>query len=67
MIETVTMSGLVVCCPVVQGNPPDCPLHEIRKLPLRERYVWLRHRSAREISSILHEHFGCPRCLRRDT
>jgi len=30
--------GLLVTCPLTQSNPPECPLHEIRKMSLSDRY-----------------------------
>ena len=30
--------GLTVECPFHRNNPPDCPLNEIRKQPLEERF-----------------------------
>lgn len=51
--------GLAVACPFDQGNPCKCPLHELRKKSLRERYEWLRALSEEEVRDILIYHQKC--------
>ena len=52
------LNGLVVGCPF---NDPldDCPLLEIRKLPLAERYKLIKLMSEDEIRAILNHHKDC--------
>jgi hypothetical protein len=51
--------GLAVACPFDQGNPQPCPLHELRKKSLKERYEWLRALSEEEVRNILSFHQKC--------
>ncbi|MCE0499422.1 MAG: hypothetical protein LV481_15890 [Methylacidiphilales bacterium] len=51
--------GLSVACPFDQGNPCVCPLHEIRKLSIEERYKWVRELSNESMLDILHNHQKC--------
>jgi len=51
--------GLSVACPFDQGNPCDCPLHEIRKKSIEERYQWFRGLSDERILEILTYHKKC--------
>jgi hypothetical protein len=51
--------GLAVACPFDQGNPCNCPLHELRKKTLRERHEWLQALSEEDISNILTFHKKC--------
>ena len=32
--------SLTFCCPHDHCNPPNCPLHNVRKLPYSERMGW---------------------------
>ena len=34
----MSMHGRILRCPL-GGNPVECPLHEVRKLPVEERQV----------------------------
>jgi len=51
--------GLSVACPFSQGNPCDCPLHEIRKSPFKTRMEWVKQLSEAEALHILEFHRGC--------
>jgi hypothetical protein len=51
--------GLAVACPFDQGNPCGCPLHELRKKSLQERYRWLRDLSDDKLREILIFHRKC--------
>jgi hypothetical protein len=51
--------GLAVACPFDQGNPCKCPLHELRKKSLRERYEWLHELSEESMKDILTFHEKC--------
>ena len=51
--------GLTVACPYAGGNPNDCPLHEIRQLPLSERKVWVKDLTDEECRSYCEYHSHC--------
>ena len=51
--------GLSVACPFDQDNPCDCPLYEVRKKSMEERYAWVRELSDVRILSILTYHQKC--------
>lgn len=54
--------GLLFACPFDDGpNPWHCQLHEVRKLPERERAEWLRRLSNAEAQEIIERHRSC-RC-----
>jgi hypothetical protein len=55
------MMGLLVACPVTQRNPDDCPLHEVRQRPMRERFEWLKQLSADECGALIGRHLACHR------
>jgi hypothetical protein len=48
--------GLAVACPFDQGNPCNCPLHDLRKKGLRERYEWLQSLSEEALFDVLGFH-----------
>jgi len=54
----VYVMGLLVDCPY-QPNPVDCALHDIRKKPLKERVVWSKQLSNKEIQHIISVHKKC--------
>lgn len=51
--------GLSVCCPFEHGNPCVCPLHEVRKMRVMERYEWLHKLSDEDMLHILALHQTC--------
>lgn len=55
------MHGRILRCPL-GNNPKDCPLHDVRILPLEERIMWLDSKTDEEMVKlfILHTH-----CLER--
>lgn len=59
---TARLMGLAMVCPVSSENPTDCPLHEIRHLPLAQRFAWVKARTRQEAENLLsyHQHC-CPR------
>lgn len=57
----IAMSGRILRCPI-DDNPEDCPLHEIRKIPLEERIAWLDSKSDEEVVDLYRRHV---KCLRR--
>ncbi len=52
------MPGLLYECPM-GGNPNDCPLYEIRKLPYLERVQWAKSMSDEQLLDIYHYHKSC--------
>lgn len=52
------MQGRLLRCPL-EDNPKDCPLCEIRKLPLEERITWLASKSDIEVVELYHQHTDC--------
>lgn len=55
----VKVFGLSLACPFDQGNPCDCPLHEIRKKKLEEKIKWLNKLSDEGVLNILTYHQIC--------
>jgi len=53
------MVGLSVECPFDGTNPCTCPLHEIRKKSLKERYEWAQKLSESDALNILTFHQVC--------
>jgi hypothetical protein len=53
--------GLAVACPVGKDNPTDCPLHELRRLPMVERFEWSRAQTIEEAVTLWARHTSCPR------
>lgn len=51
--------GLSVACPFDQGNPSTCPLHEVRKMNLKERYEWIQRLSDESTLHLLTHHQKC--------
>jgi len=56
----IGMHGRILRCPVGDNdNPPDCPLHEVRKWPLEERIAWLNSKSNAAIIELYACHINC--------
>ncbi len=55
------MHGLAVACPFHQSNPPDCPLCEIRKLPMTERFAWVESLDLVVMDDYFRKHDECLR------
>lgn len=51
--------ALTVACPFAQDNPPDCPLCNIRKLPLKARIAWVSSLSPEVMEGLLEYHARC--------
>jgi len=51
--------GLSMKCPFDGTNPCVCPLHEIRKQSLTERFLWVRKLSEEDAMNILTVHQAC--------
>ena len=58
-ILTSQVVGLSVACPFDGTNPCRCPLHDVRKRSLRERYAWVQSLSEAEAVTILTFHEAC--------
>ena len=54
--DLAMLMGLAVSCPAGQDKPVDCPLHEIRDLPLVQRFAWMKLRTREEANNILSYH-----------
>lgn len=54
----IAMHGRLLRCPM-GGNPPDCPLYEIRLLPLEERLKWLDSKTDFELTVLFGYHVNC--------
>ena len=52
------MHGRILRCSM-GDNPTDCPLHEIRKLPVEERIAWLDSKSDDELMGLFQYHVRC--------
>ena len=51
--------GLSMKCPFDGTNPCVCPLHEIRKQSLTERFAWVQKLSEEEALEIVTNHQAC--------
>lgn len=58
--------ALSVACPFDQGNPCACPLHEIRKKNLKERYAWIQQLSEESMLDIVTFHHKCMKAKEDD-
>ena len=56
-----SLHGRILRCPI-GGNPADCPLHEIRKLPVEDRIAWLESNTDEEIIALYELHSECLEC-----
>jgi hypothetical protein len=57
----IAMHGRILRCPL-GNNPKDCPLHEIRKLPVEERLTWLNSKTSEEVQQLFRQHLECLAC-----
>jgi len=55
------LHGRILRCPL-GGNPADCPLHEIRMMPIEKRVMWLESQSDEEVVELYHRHNTCLEC-----
>lgn len=55
------MHARILRCPL-GGNPSDCPLHDVRKLPVNERIEWLEARRDEEVVDLYRRHTACLAC-----
>ena len=54
----ISMHGLMSRCPM-GGNPDNCPLFDVRQLPVKDRISWLEDRSTEEVISLFGYHSQC--------
>ena len=54
----IGMHGRILRCPV-GDNPEDCPLHEIRRMPIEARLAWLESKSDQEVVDLYRRHTEC--------
>lgn len=59
------VTQLALCCPHDRGNPCFCPLYMIRKMPLEQRFAWLKSQSEVDLISLLDRHAICLADLKR--
>ena len=52
------MYGRILRCPM-GDNPKDCPLYEIRLLPVEERLEWLNSKTEFELMELFAHHVLC--------
>jgi hypothetical protein len=56
------LNRLLVGCPqelIANPNPSECPLHNMRAKPLRERLVWARTVAPSIVTRVLDYHDWC--------
>ena len=54
----IAMHARILRCPL-GGNPKDCLLHEIRKLPVEDRLAWLNSKTGEEVLELFGQHLDC--------
>lgn len=54
-LARVYLEARLLRCPF-GGNPEACPLHDIRKKPIADRYDWLAKKSDEEVLEIFKQH-----------
>jgi len=52
------LHGRILRCPL-GGNPADCTLYELRKLPVEKRIAWLESKSDEEVIELYQKHNAC--------
>lgn len=57
--------GRVLRCPL-GGNPSDCPLHDLRRLPVEKRIAWLESLTDKEVIDLYQQHNACLECKLKD-
>lgn len=57
-VARLALHGRVLRCPV-EDNPTDCPLHEIRLLPVESRIEWLNGKTEEQIDALYGYHIRC--------
>jgi len=54
--------GLTFACPYDQGNPSECPLCEVRGLPVRRRVTWVKMLTDDDLAFLETYHQICLQC-----
>lgn len=54
------MHGRLFRC-LIGENPIDCPLHEVRLMPVEDRLIWLGSQTDEEVEALFHNHIHCLR------
>ena len=54
----IGMHGRILRCPLGE-NPEDCPLHEVRKWPVKKRLSWLESKTDEEVLGLYNYHLNC--------
>ena len=54
----IALSGRLLRCPL-GNNPADCPLHDVRQMPVEERITWLESLSNDEVIAFYLQHVRC--------
>ena len=57
----IAMHGRILRCPL-GDNPKDCPLHEIRKMPIEDRLAWINSKTSKEVQELFGQHLDCLAC-----
>ncbi len=55
------LHGRILRCPL-GGNPPDCPLYDVRKLSIAERIAWIESKNDDEAIDLYRQHNECLKC-----
>ena len=50
---------LTEACPVDQGNPPDCPLHNLRQMKPAVRFAWINNLPEEDLGYLVSYHQIC--------
>ena len=51
--------GLSFACPFYGSGLPECPLNDVRKMPLLERYEWSKTINEEEVHKLIECHKRC--------
>jgi len=54
----LALHGRILRC-VLSDNPADCPLYDIRQLPIEERITWLESKTDDEVEKLFEFHTKC--------
>lgn len=57
-VARLALHGRILRCPVAE-NPKDCPLYEIRLLPIEKRIEWLNSKSEEQVEALYSYHIRC--------
>ena len=57
-LARIYMQARLLRCPL-GNNPDNCPLHDIRLLPMDQRYDWLDRQSDDDVLQLFQHHNEC--------